>query len=151
MALISKYTQPSVPRKEKMTKKELISLICSTSNFMDEHEDIEEYINTLEAGKGLDEKAIRAGYRNFKTEKFEKKVASVADKHGITSESLQAFIDTIMERMIFDGEKLSDLLEPLDLGWRERTKKELELMDDLIPLLKKLAAGREIVGLKAYE
>lgn len=151
MALISKYTQPSVPRKEKMTKKELISLICSTSNFMDEHEDIEEYINTLEAGKGLDEKAIRAGYRNFKTEKFEKKVASVAGKHGITSESLQAFIDKIMERMIFDGEKLSDLLEPLDLGWRERTKKELELMEDLIPLLKKLAGGREIVGLKAYE
>lgn len=151
MALISKYTQPSVPRKEKMTKKELISLICSTSNFMDEHEDIEEYINTLESGKGLDEKAIRAGYRNFKTEKFEKKVASVAGKHGITSESLQAFIDKIMERMIFDGEKLSDLLEPLDLGWRERTKKELELMEDLIPLLKKLAAGREIVGLKAYE
>lgn len=151
MALISKYTQPSVPRKEKMTKKELISLICSTSNFMDEHEDIEEYINTLEAGKGLDEKAIRAGYRNFKTEKFEKKVVSVAGKHGITSESLQAFIDKIMERMIFDGEKLSDLLEPLDLGWRERTKKELELMEDLIPLLKKLAGGREIVGLKAYE
>lgn len=151
MALISKYTQPSVPRKEKMTKKELISLICSTSNFMDEHEDIEEYINTLEVGKGLDEKAIRAGYRNFKTEKFEKKVASVAGKHGITSESLQAFIDKIMERMIFDGEKLSDLLEPLELGWRERTKKELELMEDLIPLLKKLAGGREIVGLKAYE
>lgn len=151
MALISKYTQPSVPRKEKMTKKELISLICSTSNFMDEREDIEEYINTLEAGKGLDEKAIRAGYRNFKTEKFEKKVTSVAGKHGITSESLQSFIDKIMERMIFDGEKLSDLLEPLDLGWRERTKKELELMEDLIPLLKKLAGGREIVGLKAYE
>ena len=151
MALISKYTQPSVPRKEKMTKKELISLICSTSNFMDEHEDIEEYINTLEAGKGLDEKAIRAGYRNFKTEKFEKKVAFVAGKYGITSESLQAFIDKIMERMIFDGEKLSDLLEPLDLSWRERTKKELELMEDLIPLLKKLAGGREIVGLKAYE
>ncbi|MCQ5144522.1 type I restriction endonuclease subunit R [Enterocloster bolteae] len=151
MALISKYTQPSVPRKEKMTKKELISLICSTSNFMDEHEDIEEYINTLEAGKGLDEKAIRVGYRNFKTEKFEKKVASVAGKYGIASESLQAFIDKIMERMIFDGEKLSDLLEPLDLGWRERTKKELELMEDLIPLLKKLAGGREIVGLKAYE
>lgn len=151
MALISKYTQPSVPKKEKMTKKELISLICSTSNFMDEHEDIEEYINTLEAGKGLDEKAIRAGYRNFKTEKFEKKVASVAGKYGIVSESLQAFIDKIMERMIFDGEKLSDLLEPLDLGWRERTQKELELMEDLIPLLKKLAGGREIVGLKAYE
>jgi len=28
---------------------------------------------------------------------------------------------------------------------------ELELMEDLIPLLKKLANGREIIGLNAYE
>lgn len=41
--------------------------------------------------------------------------------------------------------------QPLDLSWRERTQKELDLMDDLIPLLKKLADGREIVGLNAYE
>lgn len=55
------------------------------------------------------------------------------------------------ENMVFDGENLSDLLAPLDLSWRERTQKELDLMDDLIPLLKKLADGREIVGLNAYE
>ena len=53
--------------------------------------------------------------------------------------------------MIFYGEKLDDLLEPLGLGWRDRTNKELELMGDLIPLLKKLANGREIAGLRAYE
>ena len=53
--------------------------------------------------------------------------------------------------MIFDGENLSDLLVPLDLSWRERAEKELELMEDLIPLLKKLANGREIIGLNAYE
>ena len=62
-----------------------------------------------------------------------------------------AFVNGIMERMIFDGEKLIDLLEPLNLSWRERTQKELELMDELVPLLKKMADGREIVGLKAYE
>ena len=56
-----------------------------------------------------------------------------------------------MERMIFDGEKLIDLLELLNLSWRERTQKELELMDELVPLLKKMADEREIVGLKAYE
>jgi len=56
-----------------------------------------------------------------------------------------------MERMIFDGEKLSDLLAPLELGWKARTKAELALMDDLVPLLKRLAAGREISGLSAYE
>lgn len=151
MSLISKYTQPDVPKKEKMTKKELIDLICSTSNLMEERKDIEEYIDTLEAGKGLDEKAIRVGYQKFKEEKSIKEVVKIASTHGLEPSDLQSFVDEIIGRMIFDGEKLSDLLEPLDLGWRDRTKKELELMGDLIPLLKKLAGGREIVGLKAYE
>jgi type I restriction enzyme R subunit len=39
----------------------------------------------------------------------------------------------------------------LGLGWKARTKKELALMDDLIPLLHKLADGQEISGLRAYE
>jgi type I restriction enzyme R subunit len=60
-------------------------------------------------------------------------------------------VDEVMDRMIFDGERLSDLMAPLDLSWKERTNKELELMEDLIPLLKKLASGREIAGLAAYE
>ena len=64
---------------------------------------------------------------------------------------MQTFVDAIIDRMLFDGEKLSDLLEPLDLGWKERTKKELELMDYLVPLLKKLAGGHKIAGLDAYE
>ncbi len=151
MSLISKYTQPDDPKKVKMTKQELIGLISSTSNLIDEREDIEEYIDTLEAGKGLDEKSIREGYQKFKFEKSVEELAAVANQHGIEPTSLQAFADKIMKRMIFDGEKLSDLLEPLGLGWRDRTKKELELMEDLIPLLKKAANGREIVGLKAYE
>ncbi len=64
---------------------------------------------------------------------------------------LKAFVDEIMNRMIFDGEKLTDLLAPLELGWKDRRVKELALMEDLVPLLKKLAQGREISGLKAYE
>ena len=33
----------------------------------------------------------------------------------------------------------------------DRVQKELALMEDFIPLLKKLAKGREISGLAAYE
>ena len=55
-----------------------------------------------------------------------------------------------MRRMIFDGEQLSDLLAPLGLGWKVRTQKELALMEELIPLLHKLAQGREIAGLGVY-
>lgn len=47
--------------------------------------------------------------------------------------------------------KLSDLLAPLELGWKARTRKELALMEDLILLLHKLAQGGEISGLGAYE
>jgi len=53
--------------------------------------------------------------------------------------------------MVFDGENLSELFAPQELGWKARTRAELALMEDLIPLLKKLAQGREISGLGAYE
>jgi type I restriction enzyme R subunit len=151
MSLISKYTQPDVPIKEKMSREQLIGLLCSNSNMMEEREDIIAYINTLEAGKGLDERAIKEGYQKLKAEKTTKEIESLASKHGLEAASLQVFIDVIMGRMIFDGEKLSDLLAPLELSWRDRMNKELELMDNLIPLLKKLANGRVIMGLNAYE
>jgi len=53
--------------------------------------------------------------------------------------------------MIFDGEQLSDLLAPLELGWKARTGKELALVKDLSPLLNKISGGLEISGLSAYE
>lgn len=53
--------------------------------------------------------------------------------------------------MIYDGKQITDLMETLGLGWCERREKELALMDDLVPLLKKHAAGRTISGLNAYE
>ncbi len=150
MSLISKYTQ-SEPKKQKMSREQLINMLCSSANLMEEREDIIAYINTLKAGEALNEKEIKSGYQQFKSEKAAKEMAEAARKHGLEPEALQAFVDEIIDRMVFDGEKLSDLMEPLDLGWKERTKKELELMEDLIPLLKKLAGGREIAGLGAYE
>jgi len=151
MSLISKYTQSDVPTKQKMSREQLIGLLSANSNMMDDREDIIAYINTLETGKGLDENEIKAGYQRFKAKKSAKEMEALANKYGLAPESLQAFVDEIMRRLIFYGEKLSDLLEPLGLTWRERTEKELELMADLIPLLKKLASGRVIAGLKAYE
>jgi len=151
MSLIAKYTQADGPTKQKMSREQLIGLLCTNSNMMDEREDIIAYIKTLDSGKGLDENAIKAGYQRFKAEKIAKEIESLANKYGLDPASLQAFVDEIMRRMIFYGEKLNELLEPLGLGWRDRTSKELELMADLIPLLKKLASGRVIAGLKAYE
>lgn len=150
MGLIARYSE-ATPGKQKMSREELIGLIQSDAKFMDEREDIAAYINTLKAGEGLSEKAIRDGYSRFKAEKNAAELAAIAGKHGLATEALQGFVDTILQRMIFDGEALTDLMEPLGLNWKARRVKELDLMADLMPLLLKRAAGREISGLSAYE
>jgi len=150
MALIAKYTQYE-PKKQKLSKDQLISMLSATSNMLDEREDIIQYIESLQVGVALNENEIKEGYQKFREQKNNYEIISLAEKHELKLQDLQDFIYEIIDRMIFDGEKLSDLLAPLDLSWRDRTKKELDLMEDLIPLLKKLANGREIVGLNAYE
>jgi type I restriction enzyme R subunit len=158
MALITRYACLP-PGKQKMSREQLIGLIQSDAKFIDERDDIAEYISTLEAGKALDEKAIRAGFERFKADKHAKALADIAARHPLDAAALhtldaaalQTFVDAILRRMVFDGDQLSDLFAPLALGWKARTKAELALMDELIPLLKKLAQGREISGLGAYE
>lgn len=150
MNLIAKYTQ-GTPKKQKMTREQLIGVLSSSANLMEEREDIIDYIKTLEVGKGLNEHEIKDGYQKFKAEKIAKELANIAKKNGLELSALQKFTDGIISRMIFDADKLSELFASLDLGWKERTKRELALMEDLSPLLKKQAEGREISGLKAYE
>jgi type I restriction enzyme R subunit len=150
MNLIAKYTQ-GTPKKQKMTRDQLIGVLSSSANLMEERDDMIDYINTLEVGKGLNEQEIKDGYQQFKAEKIAKELARIAQKNGLELSALQQFTDGILSRMIFDADKLSELFAPFDLGWKERTKRELSLMKDLIPLLKKQAEGREISGLKAYE
>lgn len=150
MNLVADSTQKK-PSKQKMTKAQVISLLKSNSNLMEEEEDLTDYINSLDWDSGKDAQTLRDGYETFKVEKHEKELASIANKHGLLTADLKSFVEQIMSRMIFDGEKLTDLLEPLELSWKERRTKELALMEDLVPQLKKLAEGREISGLAAYE
>ena len=150
MTLIARYSSQT-PGKQKMSREQLIGLIQADAKFIDERNDIAEYIGTLEAGKALDEKAIRAGFDSFKAGKQAKALADIATKHSLDTPALQTFVETTLRRMVFDGDQLSELFTPLNLGWKARTKAELTLMEDLIPLLKKLALGREISGLGAYE
>jgi type I restriction enzyme R subunit len=150
MGLVARFTQEQ-PGKQTMSRGQLINLLASSSNLMEEREEIIAYINTLEAGKALSEQAIRDGYQSFKAQKAEDELSALAERHGLERETLQGFVKGILDRMIFDGEQLSDLFEPLELGWKVRSKAELALMDELVPFLKKQAAGREISGLAAYE
>ncbi|TXI49581.1 MAG: type I restriction endonuclease subunit R [Lysobacter sp.] len=150
MWLIAKFSAKG-PGKSKMTREQLIGLISADAKFMNDRDDIADYIGTLKAGEGLSETAIREGYTRFKAEKNAKELAAIAQKHGLATAALQTFVDGILDRMIFDGEWLSDLMAPLDLGWKARTQAELALMEDLHPMLIKRAGGRDISGLSAYE
>ena len=150
MKLMAKFSGQD-PKKMQISREQLIGLIQSDAKFMNERDDITEYVRSLKEGEALDEAAIRAGYEAFKAEKQAKEVATLAGKHGLTTEALSAFIGTILQRMIFDGEQLTDLMEPLELGWRERRERELALMADLVPILNKRAGARDISGLNAYE
>jgi type I restriction enzyme R subunit len=150
MNLIADSTQQK-PAKQKMTKAQVISLLKSNANLMDEEDDLTDYINSLDWNSGQNVDNLRKGYETFKLDKYNKELADIANKHGLQTADLKKFVEKIMNRMIFDGEKLTDLMEPLNLSWKQRSKAETELMGDLMPLLKKLAQGREISGLAAYE
>lgn len=152
MELIARYYS-SAPSMSKMTKNQLISLICSSSNMLDERDDIIAFISShdVDSLNGKTVQEIKDEYEVFKTEKYAVELSSIANAHRLGIASLQQFVNDIVERKIFDGEKLNELLEPLNFGWKARATEEMALMKDLMPLLKKMAAGQEISGLSAYE
>jgi len=150
MALITRYANQG-PKKLKLKRDELVGLIRSEARFMDDSQLIVDYIDSLGEVKGRSEDEIRAGFERFREERQAAEVAALAEKHHLATDRLQAFIDTILKRMVFDGEELTELMQPLGLNWKARRVAELALMEDLVPLLKKRAGGREVSGLNAYE
>ncbi len=150
MSLIADSTQQK-PSRQKMTKSQVISLLKSNANLMEEEEDLTDYINQIDWTRGQTADKLKQNFETFKVEKYDKELAVIANANGLKTADLKAFVEQIMSRMIFDGEKLTDLMEPLELGWKQRSKAETTLMNDLVPQLKKLADGREISGLAAYE
>lgn len=142
---------PGAPARQAMSRDELVGLIQSEANLTEEREDLVAYIYSLKSDEGRCEREIRDGYERYKAEKIGAQLAEIAERHGLEAAALHAFVEGILARMIFDGERLSDLLAPLELGWKARAQKELALMADLMPLLRKQVQGREISGLGAYE
>ncbi len=154
MSLIANYTQSS-PERQEMTRNELIGLIASDAKFMHNVEDIRAYIMTLSLETPLTEKEVKDGFVRFMNAHNDNIISSMAEKHGLDALSLAEFIKNIFKRMVFDGEKLRELLEPLNLKWKERGQKEIALMADLAPFLRKQAEteynGQNITGLEYYE
>ena len=152
MGLMARFSQQGTGSGGKlaMSREQLIGLIAADAKFMGEREDIAAYIGTLKAGEGLSEEAIREGYLRFKRDKDGAELAGIASRHGLAADALQAFVDGTLQRLILDSDALSDLMAPLDLGWKARAQAETALMAELMPLLNKRAQGGEISGLSAY-
>jgi type I restriction enzyme R subunit len=152
MGLMARFSQQGTGSGGKlaMSREQLIGLIAGDAKFMGEREDIAAYIGTLKAGEGLSEEAIREGYLRFKKDKDGAELAGIASRHGLAADALQAFVDGTLQRLILDSDALSDLMAPLDLGWKARAQAETALMAELMPLLNKRAQGGEISGLSAY-
>lgn len=150
MGLIAQYTQ-NTPEKQTMTREQLVGLLSSSAELMDEYDNIRAYIDTLETNTSLNKEGVKNGYKAFRKAQFNKTLKAIANTHGLEVKDLQAFVDNVTERMVFDGEQLTDLFSPLGFGWRERSQKEVAFMQDLIPYLKKLVNNRDISGLAVYE
>ena len=150
MNLIARLTQQK-PGKQTMTRDQLIGLIQSDAKFLDDRNELADYIRSLPVGRALNEQQIRDGYDSFKEEKKAEILSDLAGRHGLEPQALRDFIDEVVRRRVFDGDRLSELFAPQNLGWKTRIQKESALMKELAPFLKKLVQGREISGLEAYE
>ena len=151
MQLITKLTGKET--KQKLTKEQIVNLIKSNSNFMEDGDDLIDYVYSLKEdnlnGKTVEE--VKKDFENFQKEKYNKEITDISAAFGLQYETLNAFVEKTVNRLIFDGDSLTDLFEPQDLGWRERVTKEKEFMARIAPLLKRMAKGKDISGLNAWE
>jgi len=149
MNLLARMTQQP-PEKMQLQREELIALLKADAKFIDD-EAIAEYINSLPTNQPLTEKTIRADYAQFKQQKKNLVLAELAQRYGLESAALQAFVDKTLRRRIFDSEQLGELLKPLGLHWKVSGEKEVTLAKALAPLLHQYANGHNISGLDVYE
>lgn len=150
MGLISRFTNQT-PSQQELTKEELVRLVASHSNLMEEQEDILDYINQLEVVNGLTVNEVSESYQQFKNRKMRRRIEEIALRYGIIPGTLNSFIQSVLDRMIFDAEQLSELFREQDLGWKQRVQQEKALVSDLLPLFSLLAKGQNISGLSAYK
>lgn len=150
LGLISRFTNQT-PSQQTLTKEELVRLVASHSNLMEEQEDILEYINQLEVVNGLTINEVSESYQQFKNRKMRQRIEVIAQRYGIIPETLNSFIQSVLDRMIFDADQLSELFRAQDLGWKQRVQQEKALISDLFPLFSLLAKGQNISGLSAYK
>ena len=148
MALISRLVTEEPERRE-MTREELVALIRSHSNLPDEQDDILDFIQHPEDINGRTAEEISDDFRRFREAKWNRQLQQLAHRHGVDQERLSAFIESTLDIMRYDDGRLSDLFTDADLDWLERVSRKNHLRADLIPLIRRRAAGQEVDSLPA--
>ncbi|WP_297043989.1 hypothetical protein [Thermoflavifilum sp.] len=104
MKLISEYTGYKT-KKYKITRDQLLSMLSSNANLMDEREDLAEYINTLQTGVPLTEERDQAGLRRVQENKRLQQPQGIAQRHGIPFDLLKDFVQNTVDRLILDSQR----------------------------------------------
>lgn len=138
------------PEKQKINREQVLAIMAADTKFIDEIDDLREYINALPLGEALTENEIRKGYERFKDEKKTRVLTELAERHDVAFNQLREMVERTLRRRIFDAERVAELFEPLELGWKERGQRETKLMKELSPLLTKYADNQDISGLGVY-
>jgi type I restriction enzyme R subunit len=87
----------------------------------------------------------------IKTEKKPQELIVIADYRGLASGDPQVFIGEILRNRVFDGESRPAFWEARNLNWKSLRVEGSVLMEKPTPLRHKLAQGRVITGVAAYE
>ena len=149
MKLLSKYTDTHI-EKVKITKEQLLELLSSSVDLMNEREYLKAFIEEeLEKGSGMSEMEIRQRYREFKDKRFNQQIAAIAQEFGLDVAALEDFVGETAKLRRLDENALSELLGHID-NWKQRKAAKEGLLARLAPLFDLLSGGNTIEGLNAY-
>lgn len=149
MKLLAKYTDTHF-EKVKITKEQLLEILSSSVDLMNEREYLKAFIEEeLEKGSGMSELEIRKRYQAYKDNRFNQKIAALAQEYGIDTAALESFVSETAKLRRIDEDTLRELLSHID-GWKQRKAAKEDLLARLAPLFELLSGGNTIEGLNAY-
>ena len=149
MRLLAKYAAAQ-PAAVKITKAQLLDILAGSVDLMNEREYLKAFIEEeLSQGSGMSELEIRRRYKEFKNERFNQKIAVIAQQFNIDKAALEHFVSETAKLLRLDEDALRELLNHID-NWKQRKTAKENLIKELHPLLTLLSGGNTFEGLNAY-
>lgn len=151
MQLISDHTAKT-PEEKKVSRQKLLDILKQDAQFNEnDHNLIELFIDSLPNNTKYDTEELKNRFDEFAGEKQKQQIDDIAEKYNLDTDALHTLIDNIADYRRIDNDALFDLMEPLGFGWQQRTKTELALVQDIMPILYDRTKNKPIDGLETYE